>query len=264
MGSVFGSKKTSTSQSHSTTNESGSTTPFTGGMADQYGDTLSLAKANATNQINNTNQIIANGGYKADTSKMDSGYYGMLGMDNSNINKINSMSINPNENADWVKAQDTIDANTMRNFGAVQDQVNRNIIGSGMANGSGHQSAMYRAGADFTSQLGADRANRWQAQYNQNINNVSQANQQLQTFYKTLEGMGVDYAGMSQQDLDALFSAYTAQNNAISNLGGIVEMGSNPTVTATSTTDAKGKNTESSSGLGSIVGTALGAYLGAK
>ena len=186
------------------------------------------------------------------------------GIDQSNLKKINSMALNPNDNADWVQAQNDIDANTRRGWGKTLNQVNQNIIASNMANGSGHQSAAYQTAANLNSQLAADRANRWQQQYNQNMQNVMQANGQLENFYTTLSNIGLDYTKLTQQDLSTLLQAYQQQNNALGSLGQAVEMGSDPTVTTegrqvgTSRTQST-STSKSGGGFGSILGGIAGA-----
>jgi len=141
------------------------------------------------------------------------------------------MSINPNDNEDWVKANDAIDANARLGWGKVLNQVNQNIIGSNMANGSGHQTAAYRTAAGLQSQLAADRASRWQSQYNQNMQNIMAANNQLGNFYNTLSNIGLDYTKLTEQDLSTLLNAYQQQTSALNSLGQAVEMGSDPTIT---------------------------------
>ena len=195
------------------------------------------------------------------------------GIDQSNLQKLNSMSLNPNDNADWVKAMEDIDANARRGWGKTMNQVNQNVIASGMANGSGHQNAAYNAAAGLNSQLAADRANRWQQQYNQNVQNTLAANGQLENFYTTLSNIGLDYSKLGQQDLSTLLSAYQQQNNALGSLGQAIEMGSDPTETASLTQDARmtdyrklheygttttDSTSKSSGGWGSIFGSVVG------
>ena len=92
----------------------------------------------------------------------------------------------------------------------------------------------------LNSQLAADRANRWQQQYNQNVQNTLAANKQLGDFYNTLSNIGIDYAKLNQQDLSTLLNAYQTQasaygdilnstNNALKTWGAAVAMGSDPT-----------------------------------
>jgi hypothetical protein len=51
---------------------------------------------------------------------------------------MNTMSWNPNDDKDWVAANNAIDENARLGWGKTFDQVNQNIIGSGMLNGSDH------------------------------------------------------------------------------------------------------------------------------
>lgn len=258
MGGILGGKKqTTTSESTSNTKENSQTNPFTGNMLDRYNEYLSATAGNAQNQLSGLQGII-NGGGGIDTSKLNSAWNAMSGMNNSNLNTLNTQSFNPNDNADWMASQNAINNNAMKGWGAIQDQINSNIIGSGMANGSGHQTSLYRAGQDFTSQLAADQAKRWQDQYNQNVNSSLEANKQLQGFYTTLANLGVDAANLSKSEIETLLNAYTQQNNALTQWGNAIEMGSNPSTTAESTTEATGTSTtkQSGGGLGSLLNAA--------
>lgn len=165
------------------------------------------------------------------------------GIDQSNLRKLNSQSYNPNDNADWVKANDLIDSNARLGWGQYNNQLMQNMIGSNMANGSGHQTAAARQSAMLNSQLAADRANRWQDQYNKNIQNTMAANKQLGDFYNTLSNIGLDYTKLTSQDLSTLLNAYqnqvgaygnifNAANQALQTQGAAVAMGSTPKETS--------------------------------
>ena len=235
-------------------------------MKGAYSNLLSSAQNNYNNLDNLTGNLFQkyqNGQGIGDTSKFSQAWDQVQGIDQSNIKALNSQSYNPNDNKDWVSAQNDIDANARRGWGQTLNQVNQNIIASGMANGSGHQTAAYNAAAGLNSQLASDRANRWTQQYNQNIQNTLAANGQLENFYSTLSNIGLDYAKLSQQDLSTLLSAYSQQNDALKTLGSAVEMGSDPTVTTqgrqTGTSNTESDTTQKSGdGFGSIFGTVMG------
>lgn len=191
------------------------------------------------------------------------------GLDTNNLQKLNSGSYNPNDNADWVSANNDIDANARRGWGKTLNQVNQNIIASGMANGSGHQTAAYQTAAGLNSQLAADRANRWQQQYNQNIANMMNANQQLNNIYQGRTNAGLQGWQTSQQGYAQGFNnalqAQNARDQATRVLGQAVEMNADPSVQTrqhqygTSTTDAT--NTQKSSGgFGDIIGSVSGMF----
>ena len=234
-------------------------------MQQAYNSYLNTAQNNYGDTQNLVNQLYQN--YTAGKSLGDDSYFKQAwgqaqGIDQSNMNKINSMSINPNDNEDWVKANDAIDANARLGWGKTLNQVNQNIIGSNMANGSGHQTAAYRTAAGLNSQLAADRASRWQSQYNQNMQNIMAANNQLGNFYNTLSNIGLDYTKLTEQDLSTLLNAYQQQTNALNSLGQAVEMGSDPTITmeGTQTGHSTSTNkTKESGGFGSILGGIAGA-----
>ena len=181
---------------------------------------------------------------------------------------MNTMSWNPNDNSDWVKANDDIDRNARLGWGQYNNQLMQNMIGNNMANGSGHQTAAARQSMMLNSQLAADRANRWQQQYNQNMQNNLAANNQLGNFYNTLSNIGIDYARLGQQDLSTLLNAYNQTNNlqdsALRMWGNAVKMGSDPTQesekTEKGTTAASVGQRDGSWGqaIGSIVGLSTG------
>lgn len=204
-----------------------------------------------SNAYNTALQKYKNGGI-GDTSYFKQGWNGATGIDPTNLNKLNTQSYNPNDNADWVKAQDDIDKNARLGWGQYNNQLMQNMIGTNMANGSGHQTAAAKQSAMLNSQLAADRANRWQTQYNQNIQNTLAANNQLGNFYNTLSNIGIDYAKLNQQDLSTLLSAYQTQSDALKNLGNAVYMGSDPTQesegTQKGTTTSTGTTTQSGDG----------------
>ena len=209
-------------------------------------------------------------GYKSGKSLGDDQYFKQgwnqwQGLDLGNLNKLNTQSFNPNEMPDWVSANDAIDANARRGWGKTLNQVNQNMIASGMANGSGHQTAAYQTAAGLNSQLAADRANRWQDQYNKNVANMMNANQQLNNIYQGRTGAGLDAWKTSQQGFSQMLNGIGMRDNALRSLGNAVEMGSDPTLTqqgrqwGTSTTDAS-QTQKSSGGFGDIIGSAAGLF----
>lgn len=250
---VFGSgDSSSTSQTKNTKmDKTQTTTPFSGDALNNYNDYVNSAKNNYANTSQNLNNLITLGQTAGDTSWLKETYNKYKNMDNTNLNTLNTMSVNPNDNADWTNAQNAIDSNARKSFGSTLNQVNQNIIGKGMANGSGHQTAAYNASANLESTLASDRAKRWTEQYNTNINNILKANGQLSDFYNKLADIGVNYAKLTQEDTATLLNAYNAQNDALKTYGNAVAMGSNPTVhttgteNTTATTDTDSSHTPS-------------------
>ena len=247
--------------------ESSTRTPFTSAeMKKRYGNFADAAGNNYGSLRNLTNSLsnrYKNGQTIGDDSYFKQAWGQAQGIDQNNLKRLNSQSFNPNDNADWVSANNDIDANARRGWGKTLNQVNQNMIASGMANGSGHQTAAYQTAAGLNSQLAADRANRWQQQYNQNVQNTLAANGQLENFYSTLSNIGLDYAKLSQQDLSTLLSAYNAQNDALKTWGSAVEMGSDPTVTTESRqkqwgTQHTNSESKTSEGFSGIFGTVAG------
>jgi hypothetical protein len=250
---VFGSRdSSSTTQTKNTKmDKTQTTTPFSGDALNNYNDYVNSAKNNYANTSQNLNNLITLGQTAWDTSWLKETYNKYKNMDNTNLNTLNTMSVNPNDNADWTNAQNAIDSNARKSFGSTLNQVNQNIIGKGMANGSGHQTAAYNASANLESTLASDRAKRWTEQYNTNINNTLKANEQLSDFYNKLAEIGVNYAKLTQEDTATLLNAYNAQNDALKTYGNAVAMGSNPTVhttgteNTTATSDTEGEHTPS-------------------
>ena len=220
---------------------------FTGEMVPVYKDLLGRTQG-LSDSLNDYIKQRTKTGKAGDFSDYRTAWNQAQGIDNSQINKMNTMSWNPNDDKDWVAANDAIDENARLGWGKSFDQVNQNIIGSGMVNGSGHQTAAYKAAAGLNSQLAADRGNRWQQQYNLNKQQQLAANGQLQNFYTTLSNIGLDYAKLTQQDLTTMLDAYATQNDALRTLGTAVQMGSNPTTTSNSHTYGTTETKTSSSG----------------
>ena len=270
MSSIFQSSSTKTTEASQNTNKNNttSTTPYSGEMKQNYNDYLNTAKQNYNNSSASLNNMITNEKTGGDFTKFNQAWNGYNGIDNTNLNKVNTQSFNPNDNADWVSANNAINDNARLGFGAVNNQVNQNIIGNGMTNGSGHQTALANASAKLNSQLAADQATRWQDQYNKNVESTLAANNQLQGFYKNLASLGLDYAKLTQEDKTLLLNAYTAQNDALKSYGQAISLGSNPTTTETGTINTQGKNTETTENNPSVwqnimsVGSALAGGMG--
>ena len=123
--------------------------------------------------------------------------------------------------------------------GANVNQMMGNMIRSGMANGSGHQTAAAKVGAQLAANINAQNQATYMARQNQLEQNALAANNQLGNFYNTLANIGIDYARLNQQDLNTLLNAYnnvySAQNNAINTYGAAMQMGADPTVVQDST-----------------------------
>lgn len=261
LGGIFGGKGGGGSQQSGYTNididTEKTTNPFSSEESRKnYNAYVNASKAGYQNALNYQPEILKGvqglnnqiaqyqkKGGVGDTSYFKQAWNQAQGIDQKNLNKLNTQSWNPNDNADWVKANDQIDANARLGWGQYNNQLMQNMIGSNMANGSGHQTAAAKQSMMLNSQLAADRANRWQQQYNQNAQNTLAANNQLGNFYTTLSNLGIDYARLSQQDLSTLLNAYQTQadlyntalsgaNNALQTWGQAVAMGSDPKETS--------------------------------
>lgn len=226
------------------------------------------------NNLNNTISQYQKKGGVGDTSYFKQAWGQAQGIDQGNLNKLNTQSFDPNDNSAWVKAMDDIDKNARLGWGKYNDQLMQNMIGTNMANGSGHQTAAAKQSMMLNSQLAADRANRWQQQYNQNVQDTMKANGQLENFYSTLSNLGIDYARLSQQDLSSLLNAYQTQanmynsmfngaNNALQTWGQAVALDSSPKQTShehkegeeAQTTSSQGSAWDTAGNIASTVGT---------
>ena len=237
-------------------------------MKAAYGSLLNSAFDNYKNANTLADSLYKD--YRAGKTIGDDSYFKQAwnqwqGLNTDNLNKLNLQSYNPNEMPDWVKANDDIEANEWRKYGKIKNQIDQNAIGSNMGGSTGHQSAAYNAAANYASQVAADRANRWQQQYNQNVANMMNANQQLNNIYQGRTGAGLQGWQTSQQGFSQMLNGIGLRDNALRSLGNAVEMGSDPTLTqqgrqwGTSTTDAS-QTTERSSGFGDIIGSAVGLF----
>lgn len=158
-----------------------------------------------------------------------------------------------------------ISANDWRKYGKVQNQINQNIIASGMANGSGHQTAAYNAAANYASQDAANRGNLYMQQRQNNAQNIMNAGNSLNNMYQGITNAGLQGWQTSQQGFDKMLNGIGMRDNALRSLGNAVEMGSDPTLTqqgrqwGTSTTDAS-QTTKSGGGFGDIIGSVSGLF----
>ena len=220
---------------------------------------------NLGNLTNNLSSMYQKGGSIGDTTKFNQAWNQAQGIDQTNLKKMNSQSLNPYDDEvtnNYIKASNEA---ARLAYGGAYDQAYQNMIGTGMANGSGHQTAMAKVGAQLAANINAQNQETYLARQNQLEQNALAANNQLGNFYTTLSNIGLDYAKLSQQDLSTLLSAYNQQNDALNSWGRAIEMGADPTVTTqgrqvgkqVSDTNST-QETTSSGGFGSILGTALG------
>jgi len=263
------SKKKSTSKSTSESTTTNTSTPFTSDESKARYNTLYDTTLdnynNRSDLVNNLTAKVEKGGTIGDTSKFLYGWDQLVNQDNSNLNALNTMSIDPYDNENWVNAQKAIANNAKYQYGEAQNQVNQNIISSGMANGSGHQTAAANANAKLASQLAADEAERYENRLTQNQNTILQANQQLSDFNQQLAELGIDYAKLTAEDYETLWNAYSAQDQALQALGSAVGMGSDPTETSKTNASSTTTTKSSSGGLGNALGAVTGiAATGAK
>ena len=271
----MGSKKHKTEQSmdYNTQSHSSETrNPFTSEkMKNEYNSYLDTARNNYADTLNSTNKLagfldqkLSQGGI-GDTSYFKQAWDQAQGIDQSNLKKMNSADLNPYN--DQV-TRNYIDASNKAAYLANGQNVNQmmgNMIRSGMANGSGHQTAAAKVGAQLAANINAQNQAAYMQRQNQLEQNALAANNQLGNFYNTLANIGIDYARLNQQDLNTLLNAYnniySAQNNAINTYGQAVQMGADPTVVQDSTSSASqhGSTTQrSGGGLGGALGDIFG------
>lgn len=255
-------------QSHSTETRN----PFTSEkMKGEYNNYLDTARNNYANTLNSTNKLsglldqkLQQGGI-GDTSYFKQAWDQAQGIDQSNLQKMNSADLNPYN--DEV-TRNYVDASNKAAYlanGANVNQMMGNMIRSGMANGSGHQTAAAKVGAQLAANINAQNQATYMARQNQLEENALRANNQLGNFYNTLANIGIDYARLNQQDLNTLLNAYnniySAQNNAINMYGQAVQMGADPTVVQDSTASGSQRGTvtnKSGGGLGGALGDIFG------
>lgn len=251
------------------------TNPFTSDlMKGRYNDYFDTTKQNYANVLNQTNKLsgvldkyLESGGI-GDTSYFKQAWDQAQGIDQSNLRKMNSADLNPYN--DEV-TRNYVDASNKAAYLANGQNVNQmmgNMIRSGMANGSGHQTAAAKVGAQLAANINAQNQAAYMQRQNQLEQNALAANNQLNNFYATLANIGIDYARLNQQDLSILLNAYnniySAQNAALGQYGQAVQMGADPSVVSKSTasgTQSGKSTTEQKTGWGSIVGAGLGLFL---
>lgn len=243
-------------------------TPFTSDqMKSAYNDYLGTAQNNYKNVLNSTNklngmldQYMQNGGI-GDTSYFKQAWDQAQGIDQSNLKKMNSADLNPYNDEVTNNYIAASNKNAYLANGTNVNQMMGNMIRSGMANGSGHQTAAAKVGAQLAANINAQNQATYMARQNQLEENALRANNQLGNFYNTLANIGIDYARLNQQDLNTLLNAYnniySAQNSALGQLGQAVQMGSDPTETREVNQHSVGNTTVTNSSK-----PAFGDYLG--
>lgn len=273
----MGSKKQTQEQSmnYNTQSHSQETrNPFTSDvMKGRYNDYFDTAKQNYADVLGSTNKLtgyldqkLQQGGI-GDTSYFKQAWDQAQGIDQSNLKKMNSADLNPYN--DEV-TRNYVDASNKAAYlanGANVNQMMGNMIRSGMANGSGHQTAAAKVGAQLGANINAQNQATYMARQNQLEQNALAANNQLGNFYNTLSNIGLDYARLSQQDLNTLLNAYNniynAQNNALGAYGQAVQMGADPTVVQDSTASGSQHGTVTSKSGGFNFGSIFEPVLGA-
>ena len=198
-----------------------------------------------------------------DDSYFKQGWNDWNALDTNPYKKIYMTDIDPMKDQGWVKAMNDISANDWRKYGKVQNQINQNIIASGMANGSGHQTAAYNAAANYASQDAANRGNLYMQQRQNNAQNIMNAGNSLNNIYQGITNTGLGAWQTSQQGFDKMLNGMNLQNSALGTLGKAIELGSDPTMTSEGrqwgTSNSKGEQTtENKPGWGQSLGLGLG------
>ena len=272
----MGSKKTTSTTNKVEDQQSYGTqtkTPFTSDfMKQNYNEFLGNAKNNYAQTMKNTNKLLNSFDQYAQTGSLgDDSYFKQAwgqaqDIDQSNLKRMNSADLNPYN--DEV-TRNYIDASNRAAYLANGQNINQmmgNMIRNNMANGSGHQTAAAKVGAQLAANINAQNQATYMARQNQLEQNALAANNQLGNFYNTLANIGIDYARLGQNDLNILLNAYNqifdAQNNALNTYGNAVLMGSDPTSTSQSTAHINSKSTtenKQNSTFGDVLGGVLGA-----
>lgn len=206
--------------------------------------------------------------YKSGKTLGDDSYFKQAWNDWNSLNtdpyrKIYMTDIDPMKDQGWVKALNDISADGWRKYGGVKNQIDQNIIASGMANGSGHQTAAYNAAANYASQDAANRGNLYLQQRQNNAQNIINAGNSLNNIYQGRTGAGLQGWQTSQQGFGQMLNGMNLQNSALGTLGKAVELGSDPTMTSEGrqwgTSNSQGtQTTDNDVGWGSSLGRAIG------
>ena len=119
-------------------------------MKNAYNDFRNAAAGNygsLGNLTNSLSSMYTKGGTIGDDSYFKQGWGLSTGLDNSNVNQMNTRSLNPYDDEVTRNYIDASNRAARLAYGDSYDQANQNMIGKGMANGSGHQTAMAKVGA---------------------------------------------------------------------------------------------------------------------
>ena len=163
--------------------------------------------------------------------------------------------------------------------GSVYNQAQQNMIRSGMPNGSDHQTAMAKVGAQLAANINAQNQAAYLQRQSALEQNALNANKQLWDTYQGLGNLGINYAnimgGLNQsrdsQYYNNLANMYgilagipAQQSDALKSWGYAVGLGSNPTIT--SETNSSGTNTQQGGqpGLLGTIANAAATYYGLK
>lgn len=227
------------------------------------------------NGINSLNDMLSQykeKGELGDTSYFKDAWGLARGLDQSNLKKMNSGELNAYNDIFTKNMVDATNKASAYERGVAQDLMNQNMILSGMPNGTGHQTAAAKVGAQYAANINAQNQQTYLQRQNQLEQNALQANQLMGNYYNTLANIGLNYAQLSQKDKETLFQGYLAQSNLFNNMingqnsalntyGNAVLMGSDPTIT----TESHSRGSQSSSttnkesgGFGSILGSVVG------
>lgn len=237
--------------------------PFTGAMEGKYNSFLDTSFSRFNNNANTAGLGQFNGQTGDMSGTQYAQQYGQNMIDNPALTAMaKGENLDPTKDANFMKslgyAQDAIQKSGGKSF----DNINALMGTRGLGKNSSMWQNMQRQNAESTmDKVGETTSSMLSNQYNQNVNNMFQANNQMQGFANYLRQTGLDTYNMSSQELDRALNLYKTKvgmdDQAYQELAKAIQMGANPETTQ--------KQTSSSNDwIGSLAGAGLSLWGGSK